>query len=275
MPILPRPDGALVRTDPTRRIMPFIMPGRNECFVLFDQRIDLTKTLPFLEGYNARNIPKATLFHLVLWASARALHEWPKINRFVVGRRIYQRRDIWISFSAKKRFEEDSPLVVIKRKFDPLQPFTSMVRDLQGEIGKGRSDTKSSVDTELSVLLRLPRGLLRLVVALGKALDYFNLLPGSFIDNDPLYASLFVANLGSLGLDAAFHHLYEYGTIPVFMAVGKVRKEPFVAPDGRVEAVTVLPIRYSYDERVEDGFYAVRALDRLKGILEDPDAHVA
>lgn len=274
MPFLKRSDATLAEVAPYRAIMPFLMPGRNESVVFFEQKIDLTKTTPFIEEFNKKNSLRATLFQLVLWAAARALHEWPRINRYIVGRRIYQRGDILISFSAKKKFDENAPLVVIKRKFDPAQSFTDMVKDLTGEIQKGRSDEKSHVDKELSVLLRLPRGVLRAAVALVSFLDYFNILPSFFTETDPMYASLFVANLGSLGLDAAYHHLYEYGTIPVFMAVGKVRQEPVATPEGRVEVHTILPVRYSYDERVEDGFYAARALESLKAVVEDPRVHV-
>ena len=45
---------------------------------------------------------------------------------------------------------------------------------------------------------------------------------------DPLYASAFVANMGSLGLDAPFHHLYEYGGISIFAGFGGVKNEVVV-----------------------------------------------
>jgi len=274
MPLFKRPDGTLADVPPYRRIMPYLMAGRNECIVFFEQKIDLTKTNQFIEEFNLKNPYKITAFHLLLWAVTKIIHERPRLNRFIVGKRIYQRNGIWISFSAKKRFDESAPIVVIKRKFDPAQSFSDMVRDLQEEIQKGRSDVKSYADKELSILLRLPRFLLRGIIAVERFLDGFNLMPAAFIDNDPFYASLFIANLGSLGLDAAFHHLYEYGTIPIFAVVGKIRQEPVVTSKGTVEVRTILPIRYSYDERVEDGFYCARALDHLKTIVEDPASHI-
>lgn len=87
------------------------------------------------------------------------------------------------------------------------------------------------------------------------------MLPHSYIRNDPLFASAFVANLGSLGLEAAYHHLYEYGTISMFCTMGRVHHE---------EGTPKLTLKYSYDERVEDGFYAHRALEHLRALLEDP-----
>ena len=95
--------------------------------------------------------------------------------------------------------------------------------------------------------------------------------PTALIKDDPLYASAFIANLGSVGLDAAFHHLYDYGTIPIFVTMGRVHRTPLVHDDGSVGSHEVFTLRYTYDERVEDGFYAARALERLAACLASPD----
>jgi pyruvate/2-oxoglutarate dehydrogenase complex dihydrolipoamide acyltransferase (E2) component len=104
-----------------------------------------------------------------------------------------------------------------------------------------------------------------------RRLDAWGLLPASFSAGDPLYASAFIANLGSVGLDAAYHHLYEYGTIPIFVTIGRVRRVAVALEDGSVASREVVTLRWTYDERIEDGFYAARALDRLREALEDPD----
>ena len=65
-----------------------------------------------------------------------------------------------------------------------------------------------------------------------RLLDSLDLLPASLIDGDPLYANIFLANMGSIGMPAVWHHLYEYGTIPLFGAVGRVHKAPRVLADG-------------------------------------------
>ena len=105
-----------------------------------------------------------------------------------------------------------------------------------------------------------------------RVLDGWNLLPKALLVDDPLYASAFVANLGSVGLDAAFHHLYEYGTIPIFATMGRIHRAPVVYENGSVGSREIFRMRYTYDERVEDGFYAARALERLAGCLADPSS---
>lgn len=264
-----RPDGTLCRdVPPFRRIMPFIMKGRNESAVYFEQEIDLTNTLPFIERWNAAHPDrKASVFHVFTWAAVRAIATRPRLNRFVMGQKVWQRDGIWVSFSAKKKLEDGSPIVVLKRKFDPAATFEQTVNHIYGDVAEGRSDKASHVDKELGLFLRLPGPLLRLGVWILRWLDSWNLLPGSFIHPDPMYASIFVANLGSVRLEAAYHHLYEYGNCPFFAAVG--RKKTVVTPEG---PKTKCSIKYTFDERIEDGLYCAAGLEYLKEILENPEA---
>ncbi len=262
-----RPDGRLARdVPPARRIMPFIMRGRTESQVFFEQQLDLTKTEPFIAEWNAAHPElKATLFHVFLWAVVRGISARPRLNRFVMGSKIWERDGIWISFSAKKRLDDDSPIVVIKRRFDPDPSFEDVVKALSGDIKNGKGDAKSHVDKELALFLALPAPLLRLGVKLFQWLDRWNLLPGSFIHPDPMYTSLFAANLGSVGLDAAFHHLYEWGNCPFFAALGKVKAVE--TPKG---PRPVCSVRYTFDERIEDGLYCASGLELVKRCVESP-----
>jgi hypothetical protein len=276
MPLFARPDGTVVRDLPlTRRIMPFIMPTRTESAVYFEQEIDLSKTLPFLARFTARTSRKVTVFHLFLWAAVRAFEARPRLNRFVSGGHVYDRDGVWISYSAKKALRDDAPIVVLKRRFTPGMTFEELVELLLSDLVEGRSDKKSHVDRELGLFLSLPGPILSLGVRLLRWLDGINLLPGSFIHPDPMYASLFVANLGSVRLESAFHHLYEYGTIPLFAAIGRTKKVLRPGNDGTAEVKDVCSIKYTFDERIEDGLYCATALEILQRALEDPEAHGA
>ena len=93
---------------------------------------------------------------------------------------------------------------------------------------------------------------------------------GALVDDDPMFTSVFLANLGSLKIDAAYHHLYEHGNCPLFVTVGKVAPAAFAADDGTVAARPGLTLRYTYDERVEDGLYCAAALNLLRERIEDP-----
>jgi hypothetical protein len=257
---------------PVRRIMPFIMPTKNGAFVLFEHDIPTAPLLAFLAGVNRGRPPErpVTMFHCVLRAIGIALTEFPRLNRYVAGSRLYARKAVWIAFSAKQRLERDAPLFTAKIELKPGEPLGAFVDRVLGVLGEGRSGKESAADREIKGFLRLPGPVLRAAVKLQRLLDGWNVYPASLLVDDPLYASAFVANLGSVGLDAAFHHLYEYGNIPIFATMGRVHKAPVVYENGSVGSREVFRMRYTYDERVEDGFYAARALERLAACLADP-----
>jgi pyruvate/2-oxoglutarate dehydrogenase complex dihydrolipoamide acyltransferase (E2) component len=250
------------------------MRKRNESIVFFEQKLDMTKTLTFLRHFRDRTRLHATMLHLLIYASAQILKDRPRMNRFVAGGRIFQRRGIWISFSAKKRKTEDAPIVLVKREIDPSWSFEELVRQIEGGISEGRSDKPSTTDTELSLIFKLPVFLIGWMVWLLMKLDHFGLLPGSFIRKDPLFASLFIANLGSIDLDAGFHHLYEYGNIPMLIMAGRNKEEVVVGTDGNPEIRPMMTLRYSFDERIEDGLYGAQAIGIMKRIIEDPDVAI-
>ena len=99
--------------------------------------------------------------------------------------------------------------------------------------------------------------MLAFAIALLDRLYRWGLAPRSLVDTDPMYTSAFVANLGSLKIDAAYHHLYEHGNCPLFVTIGRIH-------DGRVT------LRYTYDERVEDGHYCAGALKLVRERIENP-----
>ena len=273
MPFRWRPDGDYVRDlQKARRIMPFIMRKRNESTVFFEQKFDTSKTLTFLKEFRERTGLHATMLHLLIYASAQMLRERPRLNRIVAGGRIFQRRGIWISFSAKKRKTEDAPIVLVKREIDPSWSFEELVRQIEGGISEGRSDKPSTTDTELSLMFKLPSLLVGWLVWLLMKLDRFGLLPGAYIKKDPLFASIFIVNLGSIDLDAGYHHLYEYGNIPMLIMAGLSKEEVVVGPDGKPTIQPVMVLRYSFDERIEDGLYGARALEIMKRIIQEPSS---
>jgi len=272
MPFRWRPDGDYIRDLPgTRRIMPFIMRKRNESTVFFEQKLDVSRTLTFLNEFRSRTGLHATMLHLLIYASAQVIKERPHMNRFVAGGRIFQRRGIWISFSAKKRKTEDAPIVLVKREINPSRSFEELVRQIEGGISEGRSDKHSTTDTELSLIFKLPTILVGWMVWLLRKLDHFGLLPSSYIKKDPLFASMFIVNLGSINLDAGYHHLYEYGNVPMLIMAGRSKEEVVVGPDGNPVVRPMMTLRYAFDERIEDGLYGAGALEIFKKIIEDPD----
>lgn len=255
----------------SRAIMPFLMPTRTESTVGFEQEIDLTRTQAFVDRWNAQHPDrKISVFHVFLYAVTKSYAQWPRLNRFVSGGRLWQRDGVFVSFAAKKKLANGAPLVVLKRRVDTIESFDELVSLTHGDVKEGRSEKKSSQDQELSLLMLLPPLLLALAVKLVKLADRLNLLPAKFIAHDPLYTSIFIANLGSVGLESAYHHLYEYGNCPFFAALG--RSKTVMTPEGPKLVCTV---KYTFDERIEDGMYCANALESVKQQVENPDDLVA
>jgi hypothetical protein len=269
-----RADGDLVEdgTD-LRRIMPYVMRTRNESVVYFEQRVDVRAAERFVRAFNeAHPETRASVFHVVLWASRQGLAEFPGLNRFVAGGRLYQRKGIWISYSAKQRMKRGAPLIVLKRRFEPEESFLEMVTAMRTQLTTAKfGGERSTVDGELGIVLKLPGFARRLVFVAYRLLESLGAFPRAFIENDPLYASVFLTDLGSLGMDPAYHHLYEYGTISIFGALGRVRTELVGDPNsGRMERKRIATLRWSFDERVEDGLYAGYGLKQMQRLVEDP-----
>lgn len=262
MPWFRRFDGDVVRTTGTRAIMPFLIPTRAGATVFFEQELDVTRAQAFCDARRAAG-QKLTIFHLYTYCVVKVLAERPRLNRFTSGSSLYQRKEIELSFSAKKSLSDDAAMVAIKRRFDPSADFASHLERLGGGVKEGRSNEKNQTDKELSILLRLPSFLLRGLIGLARWLDARNLLPKALIESDPLYCSVFVANLGSVGLDAVYHHLYEWGNCPIFAALGRVRE---VERGGELRKVCT--VKYAFDERIEDGLYCARSLELLREHLE-------
>ena len=263
-----RPDGQIVKVHPYRRVMWFIMPTRNESVVYWDFHVRTEKLDEYLEIAREKFGAKQT--HALVGAIAIALDGHPVMNRFVVGKRLYQRDERWVSFSMKrKRMDKTAKLAVVKQKVTDDMTFKDLCEKVNGQINVNRSGKKTYSDKEISWLNLLPRPAFAALFVFARGLDHFNLLPGGFIDGDPMYASVFVSNLGSLGMDPGYHHLYEWGNCPIFLMVGQGHDVPIKKGDD-VEWTRQMTIRVSYDERVNDGLSAFRGVEAIKEALEDP-----
>jgi hypothetical protein len=249
------------------------MRGRNESAVYFEQQVAMRHTDAYVRDFNvAHPDTPVTIQHLLMWSIAQILEQYPTMNRFVVGGRLYQRRDIWFTYSAKRSLKDKSPLIVLKRRFDPAEPFVDMVRDMQDRLRADRYGGElSASDREAALILRLPGLVRRVILAAGRVGDAFGLLPASMIEHDPLYASAFFANLASIGMDACYHHLYEYGSIGIFGVIGRPVTDPG-SPTSGPDRRRTMTLRWTFDERCEDGVVAGYALKRCKQMLEDPRA---
>ncbi len=262
-----RSDATLVRDLPKmRRFMPFISPRRNDALVYFDGEIEVDAALRFLEEQN-RTRPenrKMTIFHLFVRAMTVVFNARTNVNRFVAGGRIWQRNGLWVTFSAKQEIVDGAKMLTVKREFPPDESLEQLTDAVLDKLTRQRGGEETTSDKEMKLALDLlPPFLIRAVMRLIKLGDHLGLLPKSMIDGDPMFTSIFIANLGSLGMDAGYHHLWEHGNCPVFATMGRVKP--------RWDGKQVMNVRYTYDERIEDGLYAGITLSQITEIMQNPE----
>jgi hypothetical protein len=258
VPLFGRTDGELVRGEsPLRRIVPYVMRGRNESLVFHTGVYQVGAFRRWQVSFNRTRAEHATLFEFFLWTAARVLHARPRLNRFVSGGRTYQRRGVFLSFAARTALKEGSPLVTVKMEFPQDESFPACARRIAAAVETARAG-RGAAGGELALAARLPGVLLRVLMAALRWADRLNLLPARLIAHDPLHASAFVANLGSLGLSDTSHHLYEFGTASVFAALGELVGE-------------TVKVDWTFDERVCDGPDCASALDLMRRLLEQPE----
>lgn len=268
-----RPDARLIANLHQYRVMMgYIMPSRNESVVYFDVYIDAEE----LERYvaEAQKLFPCDITHCCVAGAFNTMVRNPTMNRFSLGHRLYQRNDTFVTFSMKRaQLDAKAKLATVKMKLEPGDTFRTLCERIDKSINVERSGTKTYQDKEFNLLTALPRPVLKAGVKTLKLLDYFNILPAGFIEKDPLYTSMFVANLGSLGMNAGYHHLYEWGNCGAFMMAGKIETRP-VFEDGRFVPRRQLQVRYTYDERVDDGLNAGVAIETVNSVLRDPFTHL-
>ncbi len=269
---LSRSDGIPVTGESTlRRLMPYILPRRSDAVVFFEQKIDVTNLLQYLKKRKDEGLPEITLFQTLLTSMLRANYHWPKMNRFIAGKRLYQRKTIGLSFAVKKKMHEDAGMTVVKKEFEGFETVFDVAKQMNESIKVGRGDKLTKSEKEMKLIHFVPGFVVSFFIWAQRKLDGWNLLPSALTRDDPLYTSMFVANLGSFGLDAPFHHMFEHGTAPIFAAIGNVHRAPAVDENDNVVARDFISVRYSFDERIIDGFYCAKAMQEFADALQTPE----
>ena len=260
----------LRKITPYARIVPYIMENRcgSQNFV-FD-KIYLEKIDKYIKQKQAEGLKNFGLMHLIIAAYVRAVSQRPGINRFIRGQKIYSRNKVEISFVIKKEMTLESPDTVIKVLLDPSLTAEEIYNIINDKVEGYRNAPNSSFDKLAKVLNFIPGLLLRWTVRFLRFIDYFGLLPKFLRRLSPFHASLFITSMGSLGIPPIVHHLYDFGTVPVFCSFGAVQREYKLNAKGDVVRRSYVEITYNLDERICDGFYYASAMKYIRTIFKNP-----
>lgn len=268
-----RKDAVWLRDLPAMNlIMPPLMPNRadNEAYISMD--IDLRPINAYLEKKNAgRTEDKYTFFHLVSAAIGKAFILRPRMNRFVCNNKIYQRNNVTVAFTVKKKFEDRAEEGLAFFEYDPKETIDSYHEKIMKIIHfTKREDVKDTSTGAMDLLVKLPHFVTVGIVKLIRWLDKFGLAPDALIGTDPNHASIFLSNLGSIGLECGYHHLVNWGTNSFFVVVGKKYMKMEYDRDGNADLHEVLPLGIILDERIADGYYYSGTAALVKELLLHP-----
>ena len=268
-----RKDGKLLRDlDSMHYIVPLLYPNRcdNEAFI--SQRIDMTAMNAFLEKKNAADPAyKYNMFQLVVTAAMKTLTLRPKMNRFIAHRNIYQRNEGSASFVVKKEFSDKGGEALAFLHTVPDDTLDTIHEKIRRQVSFCRGDGVDSSTDNMDILNAMPRAVSRTLVDGIRFLDVHGWVPQPLIDTDPYYSSVVLTNLGSIGLKMGYHHLTNWGTNSVFIAIGETKKSPYFDEDGRVTLRPTVDIGLTIDERLADGYYYSKTVRLLRTLLENPE----
>ena len=270
-----RPDAVWLKDIPSmNRIVPGIMPNRadNEAFISVD--VDYAPLKAYVEKKNVDCDPadKYTFFHLIAAAIGKAFVLRPRMNRFICNRKMYQRDKITMGFTVKKKFSDKSEEALAFFEYDEKETLDSFHEKIVKVIHATKSDTQVDTSTgAMDLVCKLPQWLLNRIVDFILWLDKRGWVPQSIVGSDPNHAAIFLANLGSIGLEVGYHHLVNWGTNSCFIVIGKKHLKMIHQPDGTEELKEVVPLGITLDERIADGYYYSGTVALVKTLLENPE----
>lgn len=269
-----RKDGIWLKDIPAmNRIMAPLMPNRcdNEAFISID--IDTRPLNAYLEKLNeGRTEDKYTLFHLISAALGKAFVLRPRMNRFIVGSKMYQRRNITVAFTVKKRFSDHAEEALAFFEYDPKETLQSYHGKIMKVINQGKSYEQKDTSTgAMDIITKLPQWLITAIVKFVLWLDKHGWAPDFLIGTDPNHAAIFLSNLGSIGLPGGYHHLVNWGTNSCFVVVGKKHMKMEYDANGKEDLHEVVPLGITLDERIADGYYYSGTAALVKKLLANPE----
>ncbi len=268
-----RKDGKLVRDiDGMHFICPIIYPNRcdNEAFIY--EKIDLTNVNKYLKKKNKDNPEyKYNLFQVIITTMSKVLYLRPKMNYFIQNSNLYERNDKSISFVVKKKMDEKSgeglAFVHLKEDYN-IDTIHNEIKDIIYSQRSGGSDGSSD---SMDMFLKMPRFIGKFLVHIIMFLDRHGWVPKFLIESDPYYSSVVLTNLGSIKMHAGYHHLTNWGTNSIFLAIGEEKLRAFFDESGKATMKDSVDIGFTIDERIANGFYYSKTIELFKYILENPE----
>ncbi len=266
-----RYDGWRVRNvDALFTVAPFILTKRVDSEVFFEIKIPIDTVEEFIRSHK-KDMPDLSIMQVVMASVIRLVSQRPYVNRFIVWNKIFARNHVSFSLAIKRSMTVQGEETVIKPYFLPTDTLHDVVRKTKLELENNQQvGQENSSDSISKMMGLLPDFLLRLIIYLVKKMDHVGIMPKVFFRASPFHTTMFFTNIGSIGIESIYHHLYEFGTCSMFAAMGKKTKKYVVDKDGIPRSEKTIKLKFVLDERICDGFYYATSIRMLEKIITNP-----
>ena len=249
-----------------QNIMFDLKPNRCDSEIYMNSDIDVTEFVKYIKKLKEKN-NDITLFHGMVQVLGKVIYQYPKLNRFVQNRTLYEHDEVSIAFVAKAEFNDKSEEFMTCLIINPDDTILDISKNIKARVDKIR-DKKSRVNTEgannaVDKLGHLWRPLRSFLVGILKWVDCKFGLPGSIADENIYYSSIILSNLGTFGTPGIHHNLTNLGTSSGLVTFGEIRE----VEKGKY----MMNLGATLDERISDGFYFCRALKAIEYLFAHPE----
>ena len=263
-----RPDGTRVKNaSAIVSALPYIMPRRYDAHDYITEYAEMEPLRRYIQSKRREGV-RISYMALILAAYFKAYQQNPKINRFIMNSKIYQRNHFCVSFVILKTRADGTPdETSVKIFFEDGDDVISINRKIEDAVALNqKKEHNNNTDRFANFMFSLPV-LPTLLVGLVKLLDRLGLLPRFVIDLSPFHTSLFITNLASINTEAIYHHCYEFGTTGVFVCMGKPVPNFLTGEYNK----KIMPLGIVMDERICTGHEYALFWQTLRRYLKHPE----
>ena len=264
-----RKDGVRVSINdqPMYHLIPHILTKRYDAMNMCTVDIPVEPLRQYMNEKRREGV-RVSHLALVLCAYMRAVEKFPALNRFIVNKKIYQRNEVCASMVVLRPGHENDTFSKIY-----FEPKTDTIFDVERKIEEYINTTRAaessnSLDKLIAAIMKFS-ALTSFLCNLIRWADKHGLLPKSVIDASPFHATLLITNLASIRTNHIYHHVYEFGTTSVAIAMGNLREVPKNTADG-IRLERCIPLGIVMDERICSGHYFAQVFAYVKDLLSDP-----
>lgn len=266
-----RRDGYKLRgIDPYDALSPYLMVERNDSQNSFADKFEITEVEKYVKEKREQGHKSFTLMHVILAAYVRTISQKPYLNRFLSGQKVYARNSIQVNMAVKEEMRSDNTNTIIKVFFEPTDTAIEVYEKFTNTYNEAFSGGENAFDSVARIINYIPGLIKKFVVWFLKLLDYFGLLPKIILDVSPFHGSMCITSMGSLGIPPIYHHLYNFGNLPVFISFGTKRYAVELDHDGQVVKRKYVDYNIVVDERICDGFAYASAFKTFRRLLANP-----